>query len=90
MLQYFESLDSSGAPTSFVSRVENSSKAFSAKKCEMIPIEWVTMRLATGGFFLKRYSNVREGLRFAPVKLKLSTRMTQIRIHFGHLNGMKN
>lgn len=65
----FEYLNSVGVPTSFVSRVEGSSKAFVAKNCEMIPIEWVTRRLATGSF-LRRHPNVKEGYRFAPVKLE--------------------
>lgn len=65
----FEFLNAAGVPTSFVSRDINSSKAFVAKKCEMVPIEWVTRRLATGSF-LKRHPNVKEGYRFAPVKLE--------------------
>lgn len=65
----FEFLNAAGVPTSFVRRVEGSSKAFIARKCEMIPIEWVTRRLATGSF-LKRHPNVKEGFRFAPVKLE--------------------
>lgn len=66
MLEY---LNAVGVPTSFVSRVDGSSKAFIAKSCEMVPIEWVTRRIATGSF-LKRHPNVKEGYRFAPIKLE--------------------
>ncbi|KAG9510620.1 Transcription initiation factor TFIID subunit 6, partial [Fragariocoptes setiger] len=63
----FEFLNSIGVPTSFVRR--ESGIAFVAKKCTMIPIEWVTRRVATGSF-LRRHSNVKEGFRFVPVKLE--------------------
>lgn len=65
----FEFLNSIGVATSFVGRVEGSEISFIAKKCHMIPIEWVTRRIATGSF-LRRHPNVKEGFRFAPVKLE--------------------
>lgn len=65
----FEFLNAAGVPTSFVSRVEGVQNAFVARKCIMIPIEWVTRRLATGSY-LRRHPNVREGYRFKRVKLE--------------------
>lgn len=47
----FELLNQAGMKTAFVEVTDGIS--FLAKKCEMVPIEWVTRRLATGSF-LKR------------------------------------
>ncbi|CAG2174028.1 unnamed protein product, partial [Oppiella nova] len=70
----FEFLQSVGVPTHFVGRVGGAShpdadRSFVAKNCAMIPIEWVARRVATGSY-LKRHANVKEGYRFAPLKLE--------------------
>ncbi|CAG7825532.1 unnamed protein product [Allacma fusca] len=61
----FELLNTVGVKTHFVKRA--SETAFVAKKCEMVPIEWVTRRVATGSF-LRRNVGVKEGFRFNPPK----------------------
>jgi phosphoribosylaminoimidazole carboxylase/phosphoribosylaminoimidazole-succinocarboxamide synthase len=69
----FEFLSAVGVKTHFVSRVspksENHETSFVARNCAMIPIEWVTRRVATGSY-LKRNPHVKEGYRFYPPKLE--------------------
>lgn len=61
----FGLLNQVGLKTAFVRMV--SDDAFLARKCDMVPIEWVTRRLATGSY-LKRNPGVKEGFRFSPPK----------------------
>lgn len=63
----FDHLNKVGVKTHYIKRGGN--KSFVARHCDMIPIEWVTRRLATGSF-LKRNPGVKEGFRFNPPKLE--------------------
>lgn len=64
----FQYLAHIGFPSHFVEQI--SETEFIAKSCQMIPIEWVARRVATGSF-LKRNQGVPEGYRFSPPKIEL-------------------
>lgn len=63
----FELLQAVGIKSHYVR--QHSDTAVVTQSCDMIPIEWVTRRVATGSF-LKRNPGVKEGTRFTPVKLE--------------------
>ncbi|KAI1714340.1 SAICAR synthetase domain-containing protein [Ditylenchus destructor] len=63
----FQFLSGAGCQTHFVKQAGDCE--FVAKRCEMIPIEWVARRIATGSF-LKRNPGVEEGYVFPTPKIE--------------------
>ncbi|ESO93819.1 hypothetical protein LOTGIDRAFT_182233 [Lottia gigantea] len=63
----FKLLTEAGIKTHFIGK--HSDTALITYKCDMIPIEWVTRRVATGSF-IRRHKGVPEGYRFSPPKLE--------------------
>lgn len=63
----FEYLNEVGVKTHFIR--QHDERSLLVKKCDMIPIEWVSRRHATGSF-LRRNPGVKEGYRFSPLKLE--------------------
>lgn len=63
----FSLLKRSGVPVAWQPSDKVSDTEFIATKCDMVPIEFVTRRIATGSF-LKRHVHVKEGYKFHPLK----------------------
>uniref|UniRef100_A0A914WAM5 PurE domain-containing protein n=1 Tax=Plectus sambesii TaxID=2011161 RepID=A0A914WAM5_9BILA len=64
----FHYLKSIGLNTHFIAKISDTE--FLARRCAMIPLEWVARRVATGSF-LKRNPGVQEGYWFDPAKLEI-------------------
>lgn len=63
----FEYLNEIGINTHYIKKHDE--RSLIVKKCDMIPIEWVSRRFATGSF-LRRHPGVKEGYCFCPLKLE--------------------
>ncbi|KAE9420815.1 hypothetical protein Angca_003970, partial [Angiostrongylus cantonensis] len=70
-----------GLATHFV--YEAGDNEFVARRCEMIPIEWVARRIATGSF-LKRNPGVQQGYRFKQLKMETFFKVLQWHLSYFH------
>ncbi|VDM63063.1 unnamed protein product [Angiostrongylus costaricensis] len=77
-----------GLATHFVA--EAGDNEFVAKRCEMIPIEWVARRIATGSF-LRRNPGVQQGYRFKQLKMETFFKYSDEQIECANFefNGLK-
>ncbi|MBI2264010.1 MAG: AIR carboxylase family protein [Armatimonadetes bacterium] len=64
----FSLLNACGIPTHFVEQLDDTT--FRAERCDMIPLEVVIRRVATGSY-LKRHPDIKEGRRFSPPLVEL-------------------
>jgi phosphoribosylaminoimidazole-succinocarboxamide synthase len=63
----FRLLNDGNVATHFVKKIDDT--ALLVKRCDMLPIEQVQRRIATGSY-LKRHAEVNEGTRFEPVLIE--------------------
>lgn len=63
----FRALERAGLPTHFVDQIDDTTMV--VKACQMIPLEVVTRRIATGSY-LKRNPGVAEGTHFDPLPVE--------------------
>lgn len=63
----FTFLNEAGFKTSWVR--SSGKHTYVSRRCHMVPLEWVTRRVATGSF-LRRHAGVTEGYTFTPPKLE--------------------
>ncbi|WP_176728929.1 phosphoribosylaminoimidazolesuccinocarboxamide synthase [Thermogemmatispora onikobensis] len=63
----FRLLNAEGIPTHFVRQINDTTLL--VKRCQMVPIEHVQRRIATGSY-LKRHPEISEGTRFDPLVIE--------------------